>query len=57
VGQDLRNDGDIFDGSEDRQGAAALGAGFHIDLERFFTKVLPGCRPEGWRSPFKTTRF
>ena len=30
------------------------GAMFHIDLEHSFTKALPGFRPSGRRSPFKT---
>ncbi|MGH8566327.1 MAG: hypothetical protein ACREXW_20515 [Gammaproteobacteria bacterium] len=33
VGEDLRNDGGMFDGGDDRQGAAAMGAVFQVDLE------------------------
>ena len=44
----------MFDGSDDRQGAAALGAVLDVDLEHSFTKALLGFRPSGRRSPFKT---
>ena len=41
-------------GGDDLQGAAALRAVFHIDLEHSFTRALPGFVPSGRRSPFKT---
>ena len=36
MGEDLRNDGGIDDGGDDRQGAAAMGAVFEIDIEHPF---------------------
>ncbi|MBA2593664.1 MAG: hypothetical protein H0U97_16010 [Gammaproteobacteria bacterium] len=33
VGEDLRNDGAMFDGGDDRQGAAAMATAFQVDLE------------------------
>ena len=54
MGENLGNHGGMLDGGNDRQGAAALRAVFHIDLEQSFTKALPGFRPSGRRSPFKT---
>ncbi len=35
-------------------GAATLGAVFQVDIEHPFTKTVPGFRPSGRRSPFKT---
>ncbi len=54
MGEDLGDHGGMFDGGDDLQGVAALGAVFPIDLEHSFTKALPGFRPAGRRSPFKT---
>jgi hypothetical protein len=44
----------MLDGGDELQGAAALGTVFHIDLEHALAKALPGFRPSGRRSPFKT---
>ena len=52
--EDLGNHGGMLDGGDDLQGAAAVRALFHIDLEHSFTKALPGFRPSGRRLPFKT---
>ena len=52
--EDLGDHGGIFDGGDDRQGATTLGAVFQVDIEHPFTKALPGFRPSGRRSPFKT---
>jgi hypothetical protein len=50
----LGDHGRRFDGGDDLQGAAAVGTLFHIDVEHPFMKALPGFRPSGQRSPFKT---
>jgi hypothetical protein len=44
----------IFDGGDDRQRATTLEAVLQVDIEHPFTKALPGFRPAGRRSPFKT---
>ena len=36
------------------RGAATMGAVFQVDIEHPFTEALPGFRPAGRRSPFKT---
>ena len=54
MGEDLGNHGGMLDGGDDLQGATALGALLDVDLEHSFTKALPGFRPSGRRSPFKT---
>ena len=54
MGEDLGDHGGMFDGGDDLQGATALGAVLDVDLEHSFTKALPGFRPSGRRSPFKT---
>ena len=41
VGEDLGDHGGMFDGGDDLQGAAALGAVFHIDLEHSFEQPSP----------------
>ena len=51
------NSGDhrgIFNGGDDFQGAAAIRTVFNVDIEYPFTKTLPGFRPLGRHSPFKT---
>ena len=51
------NSGDhrgIFNGGDDLQGATTEGASFNVDIEYPFTKALPGFRPSGRRSPFKS---
>ena len=53
MGVDLGYHGRIFDGGDDFQSAAPLGALLDVDLEHPFTKALPGFRPSGRRSPFK----
>ena len=54
MGENLRNHGGIFDSGNDLQGATTVGAMFHVDIEHPSTKTLPGFRPSGRRSPFKT---
>jgi hypothetical protein len=44
----------VFDGGDDFQGTAPVRAGFDVDIEYPFTKALPGFRPSGRCSPFKT---
>jgi len=44
----------MFDSGDDLQDAAAPGALLDVYLEYPFTKALPGFRPSGRRSPFKT---
>jgi hypothetical protein len=44
----------MLDGGDDLQGDNALEAVLDVDLEHSFTKALPGFRPAGRRSPFKT---
>ncbi len=41
MGEDLRNDGGIDDGGDDRQGAAALWTLFNIDIEHPFEQPGP----------------
>jgi len=55
MGDDQGDHGGMFDGGDDLQGAAAPGALLDVDLEHPFTKALPGFRPAGRHSPFKTT--
>jgi hypothetical protein len=54
MGEDLGNHGGVYDGGDHLQGATAMGAVLQIDIEHPFTKALPGFRPAGRRSPFKT---
>ena len=44
----------VFNRGDEFQGAATVGAKFHVDIEYPFTKTLPGFRPSGRHSPFKT---
>jgi hypothetical protein len=41
VGEDLRNDGGMFDGGDDLQGAAAAGAVFQVDIEHPLEQAGP----------------
>ena len=54
MGEDLGNHGGMLNVGDALQGAAALGAVFHIDLKTLVYETLPGFRPSGRRSPFKT---
>ncbi len=54
MSEDLGDHGGVFNGSDDFQGAPAMGTVIDIDIEYPFTKTLPGFRPSGRRSPFKT---
>jgi hypothetical protein len=45
MGEDLGNHGGVYDGGDDLQGAATMGAVFQVDIEHPFTKALPGFRP------------
>ena len=50
MGEDLGDDGGVEDGGEDRQGTAAVGAMFHIDIEHPLEQLgqLMRADAEGW---------
>ncbi len=52
--ENLRNHRGIFDSGNNLEVAATVRAVFHVDIEHPSTKTLPGFRPSGRRSPFKT---
>jgi hypothetical protein len=54
MGEDLGSHAGMLDGGDDLQDATVLEAVLDVDLEHSFTKALPGFRPSGRRSPFKT---
>ena len=45
--EDLGDHEGIYDGGDDRQGAAALGTVFHVDSEHLFEQPSPA--DAGWR--------
>ncbi len=46
---DLGDDRGIYNGSDDLQGATAVGADFNVDIEFPFVKTLPGFHFSGRR--------
>ena len=54
MGENLGDDPGLFDGGNDLEFAATMGAMFHVDIEHPFTKAFHGFRPSGRHSPFKT---
>jgi hypothetical protein len=54
MGENLGDDPGLFDGGDDLEFAATVGAMFHIDIEHPLTNTFPGFRPSGRHSPSKT---